>query len=331
MFYFYRLFIYCVRGSINLSLLIMLSGCVSLLPHKTSVAEGPIAVTTYFDYRIISPQNKALSIQDLSREIKHADVVLIGEWHTHSGIHRFQTDLLKALFLQNPNITLSMEQFTRDSQDIVDQYLAGEIGETTLIEQASTWSNYESDYRPLVEFSKLNKLDLIASNAPNNIVSCIGREGLDYIDRLSAEQRTWLADSISTKQSAYKKRFLASMHHGDAIQNNQQFAAQMTWDETMAESIVRYLDAHPDKQVMHIAGNFHVENGLGIAASILRREPDLNLVIVTPVGVQRALGQGTGDYRLQVISPPQQFVKNDNMIAYFKSLSERNNNLQCIP
>jgi uncharacterized iron-regulated protein len=308
----------------------MLSGCASFMAQKSSVLPHPTAVTTHFDYRIVSANNKAITLQDLSREIKKANVVLIGEWHTHSAIHRFETDLLRALFLQNPNVTLSMEQFSRDSQEIVDQYLAGEIGETTLIKQANTWPNYESDYRPLVEFAKFNKLDLIASNAPNNIVSCIGREGLDYINRLPKKQRSWLAKRISTKQGAYKNRFLASMHHGDEIQNNQQFAAQMAWDETMAESIVRYLAVHPDKQVMHIAGNFHVENGLGIAAGILRREADLKVVIVTPVSIDRVLEKGVGNYRLQVIPPPQKFVKNDNMITYFKSLSVRNNNLQCI-
>jgi len=330
MFNFQQLFIHYIRCTTHLGLLIILSGCAYFLPQKSSVTQRPVAVTTYFDYRIVSPKNKVISIQDLSRKIKNANVVLIGEWHTHSGIHRFQADLLKVMFLQNPNLTLSMEQFTRESQEIVDQYLAGEIGETTLIKKANTWPNYESDYRPLVEFAKLNKLDLIASNAPNNIVSCIAREGLDYINRLPAKERAWLADSITTKQSAYKTRFLASMHHGDVTQNNQQFAAQMTWDETMAESIVRYLDAHPDKQVMHIAGNFHVENGLGIAASILRREPDLNIVIVSPVSVDRWLEKEVSDYRLQVISPPKKFIKNENRVAYFKSLSVRNNNLQCI-
>lgn len=307
----------------------MLSGCVSFMPQQPSFSQS-IAITTYFDYRIVSPKNKVITIQELLREIKNANVVLIGEWHTHSGIHRFQTDLLSAMFFQNPNLALSMEQFTRDSQEIVDQYLAGEIGETTLIKQANAWPNYESDYRPLVEFAKFKKLDLIASNAPNNIVSCIAREGLDYINRLPAKERAWLADTISTKHSAYKTRFLVSMHHGDETQNNKQFSAQVTWDETMAESIVHYLAQHPNKKVMHIAGKFHVEKGLGIAAGILRREPNLNVVIVTPVGVDEVLEKPSADYRLQVISPPQQFVKNEDMKAYFKSLSGRNNNLQCI-
>ena len=53
------------------------------------------------------------------------------------------------------------------------------------------------------------------------------------------------------------------MHHGDADSNARRFAAQTSWDDTMAESMVDYLAKHPGQQIMHIAGNFHVEGGLG--------------------------------------------------------------------
>ncbi|HEY5715982.1 MAG TPA: ChaN family lipoprotein, partial [Psychromonas sp.] len=190
--------------------------------------------------------------------MQKADVVLVGEWHGHSGIHRFQTDLLRAMTQRNPNLALSMEQFTRDKQEIVDQYLAGEIGEATLIKEADAWPNYESNYRPLVELAKAEKIDVIAANAPIQIVRCIAKEGMAYLNRLPEKERAWLAASISVEDSAYKRRFMVSVHHGDEAQNSKQFAAQATWDETMAESIVHYLEQHPNKQVMHIAGKFHI-------------------------------------------------------------------------
>lgn len=318
----------------SLGLVFILSGCVAFTPQQASEPEPPIAGTvttnTYFDYQLHSPQNQPITMEDFTGDIKDADVVLVGEWHTHTGIHRFQTELLRAMFQQNPELSLSMEMFSRDSQDVIDQYLAGEIGEQALIKQANAWPNYESDYRPLVEFAKTARFDIIAANAPKDIVRCIGREGIDYIDKLPANERTWLADTISTQDSAYKTHFLASMHHGDEVQNSKQFAAQMSWDETMAESIARYLDRHPNKQVMHIAGKFHIENGLGTAASILARAPHLKVVIVTPVGINETLDEDTRDYRLEVIAPPQRFVKEENMMASFKKLSERNKDLKCI-
>ncbi|WP_372882269.1 ChaN family lipoprotein [Psychromonas sp.] len=316
--------------SISFGLLITLPGCTSVAIRSPATSEQPRTISTYFDYQLISPQNQAMTMQGFLSDIEKANVVLVGEWHGHSGIHRFQTDLLQAAVQKNSNLALSMEQFTRDRQAVVDQYLAGEIGEATLIKAANAWPNYRSDYRPLVEVAKVEKLDVLAANAPKQIVSCIAKEGIDYINRLPEKERAWLAETISLKDSAYKKRFMASSHHGDELQNSKQFAAQVTWDETMAESIVRYLEKHPDKKVIHTAGKFHVEDGLGIASSILARAPHLSVVIITPVDAGKKLEKMSGDYRLQVLGLPQQFVKNENMIASFKTLSERNNNLLCI-
>ncbi|SQD78493.1 ChaN family lipoprotein [Moritella yayanosii] len=338
------------RSCICAVLVSILAGCTSSsflsAADETNLS---LEVTTYYDYNLQSPSGQDINLKDFVADIQHADVVLVGEWHTHAGIHRFQTELLQAMIAANGNVTLSMEQFTRDKQAIVNAYLAGEIGEGTLIKQANAWPNYTSDYRPLVELAKRNNIDIIAANAPKNIIRCIGKAGISYVDKLPADERMWLAANINTQDSPYKTRFMASMHHGDESQNEHKFASQVTWDETMAESIVNYLADNANKpllgsrnklsvvsknkQVMHIAGKFHTENGLGTAASILARAPELNVVIITPVDVNSAMTTtvtSSHDYRLQVITPPKQFVKKANMMASFKGLSKRNDDLKCI-
>ena len=322
------------RSCISAVLVSILAGC-TINPSLGVVDKTLISseVTTYYDYDLQSPSGQDINLKDFVADIQNADVVLVGEWHTHAGIHRFQTELLQAMIAANGNVTLSMEQFTRDKQAIVNAYLAGEIGEGTLIKQANAWPNYNSDYRPLVELAKTKEIDIIAANAPKNIIRCIGKEGISYVDKLPADERTWLAANINTQDSPYKTHFMASMHHGDESQNEHKFASQVTWDETMAESIVNYLATNPHKQVLHIAGKFHTENGLGTAASILARAPELNVVIVTPVDVNSAMttnATSSSDYRLQVITPPKQFVKEANMMASFKGLSKRNDKLTCI-
>lgn len=330
------------RSCISVVLVSILAGCTSSASleevDKTFISSE---VTTYYDYDLQSPSGQDINLKDFVADIQNADVVLVGEWHTHAGIHRFQTELLQAMIAANGNVTLSMEQFTRDKQAIVNAYLAGEIGEGTLIKQANAWPNYNSDYRPLVELAKTKEIDIIAANAPKNIIRCIGKEGISYVDKLPADERTWLAANINTQDSPYKTHFMASMHHGDESQNEHKFASQVTWDETMAESIVNYLADNANKpllgsrnkQVLHIAGKFHTENGLGTAASILARAPELNVVIVTPVNVNSAMtstATSSSDYRLQVITPPKKFVKEANMMASFKGLSKRNDKLTCI-
>lgn len=312
---------------ILIGLATLLTACANQPSENTSQkVVQPETVSTYYDYQFASPQGEALSLNALPQELLDADVILIGEWHTHSAIHRFQTDFLKARQSADSNIALSMEQFTREHQDTLNQYLNGEIGEQVLISKAAAWPNYESDYRALVEFAKANDLDVIAANAPKPFVQCIGRKGLPYLEQLSSEQRDWVATKVNIGDSPYKEKFMASMHHGTPEQTEKQFAAQVTWDETMAESIVDYLATNPDKQVIHVAGKFHTEGGLGTAASISRRNPDLKVAIITPV---ESLSSDSSDYQLQVLSPPVRFVQKENRMKAYKHLSKRSSDLQC--
>lgn len=296
---------------------LMLSGCASQVPTSD--------VTSYYDYQLYSPQGAPLTLKALPESIRHADVILIGEWHTHAGVHRFQTDLLKAVS-EGQSVALSMEQFTRDKQTIVNQYLASEIGEQVLMQQGNAWPNYESDYRPLIELAKSKQMDVIAANAPKPIVRCIGRQGLDYLDKLTAEERHYIANQIDTSESDYKRKFMASMHHGKPEQTEKQFAAQMTWDETMAESIVNYHQQNPNTQIVHVAGKFHIEQGFGTAHSILRRDPSLKVVVISPVSTVDEQGS---DYQLLVLEPPVRYVQKSNQMKAFQDLKKRNDDLTC--
>lgn len=307
-----------MRTSFSLLLAAMMLGGCATSPSTRSLNH-------FYDYQLNSPQGQALSLQNLPSELLTADVILVGEWHTHPGIHRFQTDLLHTLSSQR-SVALSMEQFTRDKQPVINQYLAGEIGEQPLISEGNAWPNYESDYRPLVELAKRQGLDVIAANAPKAIVRCIGRQGIGYLDKLDETERHYLAAEINTADSLYKDKFMASMHHGQPEQTERQYAAQITWDETMAESIVNYRKAHPQTQIVHIAGKFHTEGGLGTANSILRRAPELKVVVITPVA---SLSENGSDYQLEVLEPPVRYVQQSNRMKAYQALKSRNDELVC--
>ncbi|WP_136484307.1 ChaN family lipoprotein [Vibrio sp. H11] len=295
----------------------ILLGCTSTRP-----------VQHFYDYQLATPHGKPLTLTLLPATLAAADVILVGEWHTHPGIHRFQTDLLYHLLQQKRPVALSMEQFDRSAQPTLNQYLRGDIGEQYLIKQTKAWPNYQSDYRPLVELAKQYQAPVIAANAPQDIVRCIGRQGPEYVDRLDSKQRTWIAREADSSDSPYKQRFMASMHHGTEQQNERQFAAQITWDETMAESISDYLLTHPGHQVMHIAGLFHTQEGLGIAAALQRRLPDIHILIITPVSEITA---DHSDYQLQVLAPPVRYIQPEHQRQAFQALAQRNDDLQCNP
>ncbi|MEJ2913701.1 ChaN family lipoprotein [Pseudoalteromonas sp. C12FD-1] len=307
------------KSMLALALVTGLSGCstTNVLPDNSS--------SLYFS-ALYNAQAKPVSSVLLEPTLLNADVILVGEWHTHPGVHLFQAKLFEQLSKSNKRTALSLEQFSRAEQPIINQYVKGEIGEQYLIDNTQAWPNYKSDYRALIELAKTNNSDVIAANAPKNIVTCIGRQGISYVNKLDETQQSFIASTIDTSPSDYKQRFMVSMHHGSPSQNENYYAAQVTWDETMGESIVNYLNNHQDAQVMHIAGDFHVKNGEGIARVIKRLAPELNVVWISPVTSVQANQTG---YQLQVNALPPRYVQKQHQQAAFKALAKRGKKTQC--
>jgi hypothetical protein len=119
----------------------------------------------------------------------------------------------------------------------------------------------------------------------------------------------------------YRQKFMASLHHGDADGNARRFAAQTSWDDTMAESMVDYLHSHPGQRIMHIAGNFHIEGGLGlasrIASRIASRNPALKVALVVPETEPQSDAQApsgrTADIRVRISPLPERWLNADEM------------------
>ena len=147
------------------------------------------------------------TLDQVADDLSGYDVVFFGEFHGHSGIHLAQMQVFKALQQRNKNMTLSLEQFERDTQPLLDQYLAGEIGEKVLEEDARAWPNYEQSYRPLVEFAKDNSLPVVAANAPKQAVICVSKEGPEILEIMPMPDRGWSAAELHIEEGAYLDKY----------------------------------------------------------------------------------------------------------------------------
>ena len=240
----------------------------------------------------------ALTADQAADLLKDYDVVFLGEFHDHAGNHLAEMALFRALHARAPSLALSMEQFERDVQPVVDEYLSGKIGEDALRQKGRAWGNYAEAYRPLVEYAKAHALPVIAANAPGKVVLCVGAEGPDFLKRMKPDQRGWAAAELHLEDGPYKDKFLKFLAEdplhgrpeGDRTQGPsaadlRSFAAQATRDDTMAESIALHLEKHPGGKVVHIAGDFHVEGFLGTVERLKVRAPNLKIAVVAPIEV----------------------------------------------
>lgn len=293
----------------------MLSACQTTQAPLSQTPKASDSVPSLYDYQLRNKAGQPISMATLLNDIEDADVVMVGEWHAHPAVHLFQAKLMAQLAAQAQPLTLSMEQFTRADQAELDRYLAGEIGESSLLKNTQAWDNYESDYRPLVEIARQNQLPVIAANAPRNIVKCVGRQGPEYIQALDDERKALVAKNIDVSDSPYRQKFLGNMH-GMALPESRivkMFGAQMTWDATMAESIATHLAAHPERKVLHVAGRFHVIGGLGTGAELLKLNPDLRIVYISAITADE--DTTASDYQLVVEALPPMWVSKEERMA----------------
>ncbi len=214
------------------------------------------------------------------QELAQADVVYLGEEHDDRGTHALQLAVLEGLARRGVSVVLSLEMIERDAQPALDAYLAGTMPESAFLADSRPWPNYQPDYRPLVEFAKAHEWPVVASNIPRGIASSVSRGGLAALDTLIGEAAGWVAaERACGPNGKYARKFGKTMEdmggHGGPAMTPEMIArfyeAQCMKDETMAESVGRALDAHPNAVVVHVAGGFHVAEALGTVERVERR------------------------------------------------------------
>ncbi len=290
---------------------------------------------------------RVVTVEQLAGKLADYDVVFFGEFHRHPGVHLQQQRLFRALHERHPQMILSLEQFERDVQGVLDDYLAGRIGETTLTDKSRAWDNYAPSYRPLVTFAKERGIPVIAAEAPTWAVVCVGQWGPEILGQFTPEERSWVARDLHVTPGPYRDKYMkfqaGTTTHGGGkaptpealLKAERSFAGQVARDDTMAESIHLALQKYPGRKVLHLDGNFHSAGFLGTAERLQLRDPKLKIAVIDPVEVSDAAAPGFDAARLhdgtalQLVYPnPQSFADGEDSTAWvMKVMAKRKANV----
>lgn len=228
--------------------------------------------------------DKAANAYELAGQLKAFNVVFVGELHGNPGAHRVQLEVLRRMAKDGGPLALATEQFERDTQQVLDDYLAGRITEAEFRKKGHLWPNY-ADYRPLVEFCKANKIPVIAGNIPRPLANRIYKEGVEVLEKFTDEEKAWSAAEVRALPGAYRDKFFEAMGgtdgHNDALER--MYASQCFKDDTMAESVAKWLKDNPKGRVLHINGNFHSKGGLGVPEKLEALSPGVKIALITCV------------------------------------------------
>jgi uncharacterized iron-regulated protein len=252
--------------------------------------------------RLFEPTGIEAGISEVVEASHDVDVLFVGERHGDPAVHRFQYLLLHALLQEGAEegrgLILSLEMFERDVQGVLDEYLDGLITEEQFLAAARPWTNYQRDYRPLVERARAEGIPVVAANAPRRYVNRVSRLGADSLDGLPEGALGHLPPlPFPGPSDAYRTEWeerMAALAHGDhgghgAHVSDAALEAQALWDAAMAHSIHQALsdaprDRDPDARgplVLHLTGSFHVENRTGTPEALRHYRPDVRDLVIT--------------------------------------------------
>jgi uncharacterized iron-regulated protein len=270
----------------------------------TAAAQGESAER----YRAFDSKGRAVKLEEIVAALDGADVLFVGETHDDAVAHALEAELLRRTderYSQGSGrartVALSLEMFERDVQTVLDEYLAGLISERHFLLSGRPWNNYETDYRPLVEYARAHHLPVIAANAPARYVSRVSAQGADSLASLSKEARGWLPPlPFPPASAAYAAKFNLFMSGGPShaptpaasTQTPQQsqanphggahlLEAQTLRDASMAYAVSEFLKRGHAPLVVQVNGTFHSEERMGVPEQLAHYRRKARSVVVT--------------------------------------------------
>lgn len=263
-------------------------------------------------YKIYAQGGKEVKYGKMMKQIEEADIVLIGENHNNAINHWLELQITKSLYEQSPNLAISLEMLESDDQLIVDEYLAGNYDNKMFGKEAKLWSNYKTDYKPLVEFAKDNKLPVIASNIPRRYARMVYKIGMASLDSLSDEAKSYIAPlpfETDLSLPGYKNMIETMGSHAPKESVENMARAQASKDATMAHFILKGFTG--ENRIVHYVGAFHINNFDGIYHYLLAANPDLKIVTIS-ISDQKdidALAEEKYDLANYIIAIPSDMTK----------------------
>jgi uncharacterized iron-regulated protein len=193
--------------------------------------------------------------------LKKKRIILVGEHHTNINHHYGQLNVIQSLKEAGAQVAIGLEMFRNDSQQALDQWVAGDISAKQF--EAIYYDNWTypwAVYRMIFEYARKEKIPMIGLNVPRDITRQVSRGGFNS---LSEEQKGKLKDvscRVDKEYMDYIKKAFGGHAHGQ-INFTYFCEAQMVWDTAMAVNTLEYLEKEPNSVVVLLAGSGHVRKG----------------------------------------------------------------------
>jgi uncharacterized iron-regulated protein len=237
-------------------------------------------------YQLFDNTGTAADYDKMISDLANSDMVFFGEYHNNPISHWLQLEMSKSFYdIKGDKLFFGAEMFENGNQLVLDEYLKGFYAEDKMLpEITQLWSNYKTDYKPLVEFAKEKGLRFIATNIPRRYASMINKKGMEVLKELSPEALAMIGPDLEKHFDPTVKAYaeMADMMGGHVPPNMLNIqTAQAAKDATMAHFSLK--NFNKGDFLFHFEGSYHSNYNQGIIWWINKIQPGLNIKSITTV------------------------------------------------
>ena len=323
------------RHALALAAASLLLACGGRYHAKTPHDDGPRGVAAAgLPFAILDGRDgHEVPAAELWTRLQAARAVCAGEQHDSPHDHWMQLQILDHLSTPAGPLGLGLEMVQQPFQGVLDDWSAARIDDAALLSRtawALRWGFDFALYRPMLELARERHVAVVALNAPAELVKRVARVGvagldaserarLPQLDLADAQHRAWFDRMMAAMGDGHGHGHASTSDDADAPAESQPappampspddiYAAQVVWDESMADGAARWLAAGSERRLLILAGVGHCHDSAIVRR--LRRRGPATVVSVRPLvddgegNVAAALADGITDY-LFVMTPPK--------------------------
>jgi uncharacterized iron-regulated protein len=231
---------------------------------------------------IYDAKGKKSSFKKILKATEGKNFIFFGEYHDNPISHWLQLELTRELFgMYKNDLVLGAEMFEADNQFILDEYLDDLISSKNFQEEVRLWPNYNTDYKPLVEYAKKNKIPFVATNVPRRYANMVFKKGIESLDELSELAKSYIAPlekfEFDSTVKCYRNMITGMGDHGSPNLAK----AQALKDATMAYFMVK--NSTINSVFLHYNGAYHSDNYQGIVHYLKKEVEEERILTITTI------------------------------------------------
>lgn len=257
--------------------LLVLAGCSSTTPTN-STAENKEACYADYSEIIYSGTGQQRSLDNLLSQAHRSKYILLGEIHTNPTHHKNQLRIIQRLAGREIHLHVFFEMLDPSFNPVLIKYQRDDASSETL-QNALQWSARGwpiwPSYFPLFEAAQTHNFDIRGANIPSDLLPYVTLYGgLAFPRRQRNEIGLGKDDPFLGDRDIMNA--LIQQSHGV----EDEIAAALVIAQYAKDAHMAYELSQASTRSILIAGNYHVQNNIGVPVHLAKHDPHAPVVSV---------------------------------------------------